>query len=324
MSTKKTPAAVDPNEGARVNGAFDLPERILIVGVDPIPPEIAEAVSHLEDPERDFAPDPGLVSSIAAHGVRKHVPVMTFKLARAWEAPWGPVRSGDRVRVAIDGRQRIRATRLVNIKYKDDYPRRVGYYVVNDSDLMDPTIHNEFARVDSIMAKARKVKRLMGRGLSIPQIATGFGDGHGSIVSEATIRNWILLTTLTPAEQAAIDAGTMTPTEGYDLARGRKNGKGSAPESEEEEEGDDKPTRTPSKRPPTPKKIRALLEALTPGTEDAFDPAIDAAGAVLRWVLGEEPDCADEFIQTAMTKGKAPAAPAKSTPRRRRIATEIL
>jgi len=234
-----------------LQGDFELPQNLLIVGLDDIPKSIVEATKDLEDPNRV---DPkkvraDLIASILRWGVKQPVTVRTFNLSK-------------RVRVVVNGRQRVMATRIAN--EKADPPIKVPYVILPD-EKADVTVRvaNSGNRPPTIAEKGKDVIALLARGYDVKDIATMFSNGAtGEPVTPQTIRNW------------------------RDKALGKPK-----PEGESEGGGsDDGPKR------PGIKVVKALLELYNPTEEEPLDEHDAIVRSVLEWVAtGDSHYCSPDL-----------------------------
>lgn len=174
------------------------PNELVIIGLD-----TSQGEEHpLYDTRIHLPVDEGMVLNIDHYGVLQ--PVVVRK-------------QGDRVEV-VAGRQRVRAAREVNKRRAASgvgEPLRVPVLFNKSTDSVLAGVQiseNEVRRGDSPLDKAKKAQRLRAQGHSEDQIALAFGVGV------QTIENWSRMLDLTPAVQAAVEAGDMTATAAVKLA----------------------------------------------------------------------------------------------------------
>lgn len=249
----------------RLAGGFDAPEDLLIVGLDDFEgfgeEQIAE-LGDLADPERIDAPSDGLIESIMQHGVASPVTVRSVRLG-----------SGSRVRVVIDGRQRVMAARVANehlAKMRDTNPVLVPYISLSTSDDTTVAISNEFRRVDSILTKAKKASRLLKRGHSKEEVIACFAADDGHKISKSTLANWLGLLKLPPDKLAAIESGEAAPSEFY-----------SKPPKEEK-------TPKASSGRPSLAHLRELQEMYTASEEEPLEGEAEFLSAFLDFLVSGE------------------------------------
>jgi len=125
---------------------------------------------------------------------------------------------GDKYLV-VDGRQRVRAARRVRELQEAEGVEHllvVTYTIERGDDnrligLMNVT--NEQRRDDTVLAKARKASRMLAQVKDMDQVMDAFGR------TETTIRNWLALLECHPDVLAAIEAGKLAASAGYELAK---------------------------------------------------------------------------------------------------------
>ena len=247
-----------------LQGDFDKPENLLIVGLDELPKGCADKCEDLTDPNRV---DPAkvrkdLVASILRWGVKQPVKVRSFNLSKG------------RVRVVIDGRQRVMAARIAN--EKADPPIKVPYVLMPGDEVKSETtvrVCNTGVRTATLKEKSQDVVALIARGYDLKDIATMFSNGSsGEPVSVQTIRNW----------------------------RDRANGKAKEP-SESEGGGSDGPKR------PGIKVVKALLELYTPTEEEPLDETEEIVRSVLEWVATGDPHMCSPDLKKQIRKANKDA-----------------
>jgi len=118
----------------------------------------------------------------------------------------------------IDGRQRTKAAREANKRLKKAglEPIRLPVQLrkANDQRAMSMLISaNEHSTEDSLLNKAKKAQRYIDLGRDEKEVATLFG------VSEATVKNMLRLLDAPAAIRNAADAGKITASDAYKLAR---------------------------------------------------------------------------------------------------------
>lgn len=205
MTKAKAKAAKKSDHGAGVRGGemfkFD-PYKYIIIGLD-----TKDGPEHPLYDERIRLPVPdGLVKNIAYYGVLK--PVIFERIP------------GDDERVlVIDGRQRIRAARMVldrqraageveiavrGIPQKGDGARMLGI-------ARAANIHQS----DGAMTNARNAQRMLDiNGGDAEAVAIAFG-----VTKHTLEREWLPLLGLTTRGIKAVESGAMSPTAGARLAR---------------------------------------------------------------------------------------------------------
>jgi ParB family chromosome partitioning protein len=157
----------------------------------------------------------------------------------------------------VAGRDRVKAAREANRRFKSmGGPQiRVPVWIrrMDDSSVLASLVsENEHRRADSPLNRAKKLLRYMNLGHDEEEAAALFG------VSESTVRNMLRLLDAPAAVRHAVDAGKITATDAYKLAR---------------EEPDD-----------AKKKLGKLLDVAprTPGKKKQDSKSASKARAVLR------------------------------------------
>jgi ParB family transcriptional regulator, chromosome partitioning protein len=178
-------------EGKRFDGYYMSPDDIKIVGLDPETPA-SDDLSHLYDPRIEAPVDQNMVNSIMVYGVTE--PVIVTK------------RPDYDYAIAVDGRSRIRAARVVKQNTGDDIRVPVILRRGEDADLFGVMItSNEIRRDDTPLVKAGKVQRYINSmHRSTKEAAVTFG------VSEAAIANWLKLLELAKPVQKLVEEGKLS------------------------------------------------------------------------------------------------------------------
>lgn len=294
------------SEEQRLGGNWADPHDLLIVGLDDLPEGLnPKAVDDLSDPERLTPPLEGLIESIMTKGVAETVTVREHKLSGS--------HGGKRLRVVVNGRQRVMAARIANkrlAKVKDGHPVRVPYvlrtyegdaaYVVR--------LGNEFRKTDGPLAKARNAAALLARGYSEEECRKCF-EVDGAAMSRGTLRNLLSLLKLPPDTQAALAAGQIGLTTGYELAKAddatveavTKAATNGAKPPKASEVRPDKPRRVRNggSSRPSPSQLSALLEQFEPSEKDiedgSFTEAESAVYGLLSWIVTGDLEVLEDF-----------------------------
>lgn len=180
----------------------------------------------------------------------------------------------------IDGRQRTKAAREANKRLKKAglEPIRLPVWLKrgNDQSAMAMLISsNEHAQEDTPMARAQKAQRYIALGRDEAEIAVLFG------MSVASVKNMLRLLDAPAAVRHAVDAGKITVSDGYKLAR-------EEPEEAKKKLGKlmEQAPRTPGKkRSRNAKKAREIVsggKATTPRSDKGVEEA--TAGAIADWI----------------------------------------
>jgi ParB family chromosome partitioning protein len=242
------------------------PEELVIVGLD-------TPVDHkhpLYD-ERVHMPLPEwLVLNISVHGVRDPIHVRRS--------------SKDEIEV-IDGRQRVRAAREVNRRFRAEGRENECIRVMvvtrkgENADLAAAVVAgNEGKQGNTLVYRARQALKLLGFNKTYQEIAVLFN------VHQVTIRHWIELLEKDPQIILAVQEGRTSLTtalglpDDVDVEAFVAETKTAGPKKSGPKKGTIYVTR------PNRKQIKAKLEACM-----ALDPDSDAV-SVLNWVLGAIPD----------------------------------
>jgi len=167
-------------------------------------------------------------------------------------------RNGETGRVeVVAGRDRVKAAREANRRFKEQGGPQIRVPVwirrMDDSSVLASLVsENEHRRADSPLNRAKKLQRYLNLGHDEREAAALFG------VSGSTIRNMLRLLDAPVAVRNAVDAGRITASDGYRLAR---------------EEPDD-----------AKKKLGKLLEVAprAPGKKKQDSESASKARAVLR------------------------------------------
>lgn len=241
-------------QGRRMDAFGMSPNELTIVGID-----TDHDSSHpLWDDRINLPVDERLIRNISVYGVLQ--PVIVTKM--------------EDLVVVVDGRQRVRAARVIA-----EQQRRAGEEQIrvpclvksgDGSRLVGVGISaNEQRQMDTAATKARKAARYLDLGRTEEEAALAFG------VSEQTIRNWLAVTTLEPEVQIAIEAGRISATEAVSRCAGRKR--------EVQLRCLEQPKRVKLGRPKGPSKAK-LAQVLESEHLDGLHPEFVRA---LRFVLGE-------------------------------------
>jgi ParB-like chromosome segregation protein Spo0J len=291
------------SEGNKLGGGHCDPHDLIIVGLDDLPAGLnPNAVEDLADPERTKeAPNEGLITSIMAHGVVTPVVVREHKLSGTY--------GGKRVRVVVNGRQRVMATRLANKRLadkRDDNAIRVPY-VLRDYGGADASgiviLANEHEKRNGPIARARDAQRLIARGKTREEVQSYFASRDGRPFSRGTLDNMLKLVSLPAATQAAIESGAMPLTVGYELATAppavvesatAAAVAGNAPRAEDVRASKGPKPQAKPRAPrsgstkPTPSMLQTLLEKTTPTDRDVEEGEVSesdyTAYAILTWI----------------------------------------
>lgn len=172
-----------------LNGRWVSPHDLKIVGIDTA--EEVDGIEHFlrDDRVRLEVPE-GFVKNIARLGVRKPV------LATFIDGEW----------YVIDGRQRVRAARIVSEQRQaaGEPPLRVPVIRQEgeEAELLAVGVSaNEFNVPDTPLGRARKAQRLADLGMSVQEVATMFG------VHTSTIHAWKSLLGMSPKVIKAVEEG---------------------------------------------------------------------------------------------------------------------
>lgn len=187
------------------------PDAVSIVGAKPYtdhPADTDDGTNHPLWDERcrglkPEAIDPNMVKNVAVYGVRK--PVLVRKAADG------------RLEV-VDGRHRVVWTRLANkaLAREGQPPLTLRVIVENLDDAEAAGLGIGLNRVtvrDSPMVVARNIIRARNRGVTDAQLAIDFA------MTTQSVRNYVSLLETHPKVQAALDAGELSMSKAYELAR---------------------------------------------------------------------------------------------------------
>lgn len=277
----------------RLNGGYDDPKRMLIIGLDPLPNGIdAGDYSMFSDPRRVKMPvSPFLVESVRAHGVNDPVTCVSVKAS-----------SGDRYRIVVNGRQRVRAAREAEIGL-------IPYVTLSDSDLTTVVVSNEGHTPQSPLDKAEKAQRMLDGGATKTEVMTSFRGEDGRSISDQTLANYLSLNKLTPAQKEALESGRLGVTEAYRLARGGLDSE--TIDTTGDEEGEGRPAREPSPRPSV-KVLKALLALYEPTDTEPHEDEEAIIYAVLRWVVyGDTTSLPEECLELVRKVSQPKYRPAR-------------
>lgn len=327
----------------KISGSYIDPRELFIAGID-TPPEGFDItrIAHLEDTVHnaeslDCDHMRGMIQSVEAHGVKTPVPVAVFRYGKS-----------ERLRVAIDGRSRVKAQREVNARLRkrgtDEKAIPLCPYIVDSDETtdLDPVIANEQRRVDGPIAKAQIAATMRKRHRSTEDILATVRACDGSPLTNRTLANYERLLKLPLELQAAVASGVMAATVGYELAKlpheaalaaWRESGP-KATVKDFKEAAASAPTngtppkpRTPSASTagegPTRRQLAALAERIRPVDPEKRGPRTpeeietDArdtiVAAVLDWAAGALPTKrlaeVDEYIGGEAIKVMAPPTP---------------
>jgi ParB family transcriptional regulator, chromosome partitioning protein len=178
----------------------------------------------------------------------------------------------------VDGRQRTKAAREANKRRKKRglEPIRLPVHLqrANDQRAMSMLISaNEHSTEDSPMNRAKKAQRYIDLGRDEKEVAVLLGT------SEATVKNLLKLLDAPAAVRNAVDAGKITASDAYKLAR-------EEPEVAKKKVGEliEKAPRTPGKkRSKNAKKARAIVSGASEArSEKKVENAV--AEAIANWI----------------------------------------
>jgi len=272
----------------RLTGAYENPESLIIVGIDPIPKgvDLDEIKQFQDDSERHEPPDEGLIVSIMTHGVND--PITCYSVRAT---------SGDRYRIVVNGRQRVMGAREANKRLKaqkGDYFIQVPYVTKNDSDARTVVISNEFRKRKTPLMRAREAKRLLDWGHTKDQVCASFQADDGTTISKQTLDNWLSLLKLTPADQERLRTGALGLTEAYALGRGKAPpAPASAPSNPAP--GPARPSSPRSARPPI-KAVMALADAYAPREHEPHETEVESVvHAMLVWFATGDTSALDRW-----------------------------
>jgi ParB family transcriptional regulator, chromosome partitioning protein len=128
-------------------------------------------------------------------------------------------RNGETGKVeVVAGRDRVKAAREANRRFKEQGGPQIRVPVwirrMDDSSILASLVsENEHRRADSPLNRAKKLQRYLNLGHGEREAAALFG------VSESTVRNMLRLLDAPAAVRNAVDAGKITASDGYRLAR---------------------------------------------------------------------------------------------------------
>lgn len=247
---------------------------------------VTDEVHPLYDERVHLPVDPALVESIMADGILQAIGIVkdteTGEILVAW------------------GRQRVKAALVANPRLKKAGKEIVlAPCVVRRNDaatLFGQSIsENEMRQADTPIGRARKMARLIELGRGEAQVAQKFG------CTISTVKNLLGLLDASAAVRKAVDAGDVTASEGYKLAKlepdeQRKTLEKLKTAAPREKAGKRGKNATAKKRKAivsgeTGMRSRKDVEGMRGMIADSSKvPGADqrAAEAVLAWVLGED------------------------------------
>jgi ParB family chromosome partitioning protein len=189
------------------------PAELVIVGGKSLPPderghldtEVDES-HELHDERVDMPLAEETIANIDAYGVM--VPILIAKVG------------DDGLAYVVDGRQRVRAARVVNARRKKrgEPPIKVDAKVrraTGESSLLGAMVSTNEVRVgDDVPTKIAKAKRMLARGVSVEDTAVSFG------CSLSTLQQWLHYDDhAIPQVKAAVDSGRLSQSAGATIAR---------------------------------------------------------------------------------------------------------
>ena len=193
-------------DGAKRGSHFELrPEDVQIVGLD----TPNEQYPHLVDSRVNLPVDESMVLSIMAMGVQQMIKVVVY----------------GGVPYVVDGRQRVRAARVANLRIAeaaarggDRGPVTVRAEAINGARVSDDLLArcvvamNAHRVEDDPLTKAEKAERLRARGMNDDDIAITFG------VTTQAVSDWARLSGLAAPVRKAVRDGQLTAHAAAELA----------------------------------------------------------------------------------------------------------
>lgn len=179
-------------EAPRTNAWQIEPEKLILID---------DEKSPLFDPRVNWPVDEGMVRDIMVNGVIE--PVIIAKDGEAL--------------VVVDGRQRTKAAREANKRLAEAGKETIRVCCIIrrgcEADLFGVSISaNEHRKDDSPLSKADKAQRLIAMGKTEAEVGISFG------VTSATVKNWLVLSSLSAAVRKAVERGEITATAAAALA----------------------------------------------------------------------------------------------------------
>lgn len=269
MSTAKLVPTTPP----KLNGNYEDPETLLIVGLDTFPKGLDVAdYEQFSDPRRiRLPPKEGLIESIMQHGVNDPITCFSVKAT-----------TGDRYRIVVNGRQRVLAAREANKRMRalgGDHFVSVPYVTKNDSDAVTVVVSNEYHTRQTPIDRAEKAARLLKWGKTKAQVRAAFEADDGKMISQQTLDNYLSLLKLKSADKDRLERGELSLTEAYAIAKGKV-----APVIDDEPRPRATSTRALSKRPAA-RVLAALAETYAPTETEPHETEADAlTHALMVWV----------------------------------------
>jgi ParB-like chromosome segregation protein Spo0J len=285
------------------------PHLIMIAGVD----FDASLYPELADPDRialvdaDKSLTPEFLQSLMSHGVRKRPIVIKHPKLGI---------------VCTDGRRRVLGARKLGLETVTVDVQEQGGVAAFET----MVIANEHFLEDTVLAKARKMQRAIDMGKSKDEVMALFG------ISKLTLSNWGYLNKCCPEVIAAIEAGKVTPTVGYDIGKLTNEaqlealkeaiaaGKGAAAkdaakrhrEKDSDDDGDTDESDGDTKKKERNRKcstaeLRDFMDRLAPTEEEPYtskDANLEFAHCLMRAILGEGPKALKDYedVQAVLRK----------------------
>lgn len=177
------------------------PTNLYIVGLDDESDESSTITDPLFDERVGLELDENFVRNIMVYGI--NTPVLCRDEAGRT--------------VVVDGRQRVRAARQANRRFKDagEVQLKVPVIIINGSDRRVQGIMisaNEQRRDDGVLVKAKKAVRMLDLTGSKDEVCIAFGK------TAQTINAWIRLVNAVTEIHDAVEAGTISATAAIELA----------------------------------------------------------------------------------------------------------
>ena len=260
------------NHGSRRSDVIRDPDDLILV-TDPS--------HHLYDERVLLEPDDGLVRSIMDVGVLQAVAVQG---------------DGDKKTMVVFGRQRVKAAREANRRFKEQgSPRKVFVPTrpikgSNTRMMQILGIENEARVQDNVYAKAVKAQRMLDFGSSEEEILGAF-----CVTSWQTVAGYLKILELDEALQKAVRRGDLSATQAlhfHGLERKEQVAQYEAWKMRQEMSPEDKKAERKARkaqrdasgpRAPQKKKVRKVIEGLGEA-ESGIKKAVKVA---LQWVVGD-------------------------------------
>ncbi len=246
------------------------PEELVIYGLD----TAGDNTDHpLHDERINLPLEEPFIANIDAYGV-----MQTVLITKIDGKPF-----------LVDGRQRVRAARIVNERRKKrgEPTIKVQCTIRSDGDagLLGAMIAtNEARQDDGPLAKAEKARRLLNRGVSEADAATTFA------VSVQTLRGWLELEGASKEVKAAVKAGNLSASAAAKLATVKDHDK--------QREALAKVQAAPGK-----KKTVKAAEAAAKGAQGKRDNTGITSRKDLRALLGKVRQAKEQSDANAVLKG---------------------